>query len=669
MRARKQDRARKSARLDPVDPEWFRTIGDNPGSLRLLEQMSAVIIELDEAGCIVYVTPNVEAICGYTAEELTGSPGERLVHEDDLWLFDELRRSPDSERGPVRYRTRHKDGHWKWIETAGSTSFIAGDGTGHTVSFARDITQLKEAEEAVRASEDRYRVIVESSEDVVFESDSDGNVIFVTPNIEDVLGYSVEEIHAHEAFQPIHPDDVERLQEEFNIAIMGPKPVRMVYRAMHKDGRVRYLQSTGVAYVHPTGGNHFLNFTRDLTPVIEGLSKQKELESRLQHAQRLESLGVMAGGVAHDFNNLLTPVLADASLALADLPADSPIRFRLERIQRTAQRAAELTRLMLAYAGADEIEVEPLDLSKLVKEMSQLLSAGIGEGTTLTYALASDLPLVGGDPGQLTQVVMNLLTNAVEATGTDGGTVAIRTGTGEQADCYASQFPSDFGPGPYVFLEVEDDGCGMDAETQRRIFDPFFSTKFTGRGLGLASVLGILRAHGGAIEIDSHLGRGTKFRVMLPLAEQGSAGRREDTPQAAEPVPPRSMVLVIDDDDGTREITSDCLERAGLRVLLASDGDTGLKRFEQHADEIAVVILDRTMPGVSGEETFDRIRAIRPSVRILLMSGYAEQRAAEAFAGRQLSGFIGKPFLPEDLLAAVSDLIADVGGAGESPSA
>lgn len=669
MRARKQDRARKSARLDPFDVEWFRTIGDNPGSLRLLEQMSAVIIELDDVGRIVYATPNIESISGYTAEELTGSSGERLVHEDDRELFEELRGTPDSERRPFRYRTRHQAGHWRWIETSGSTSFIAQDGTRHTVSFSRDITQLKEAEDAARASEERYRVIVESSEDVVFESDPNGDVVFVTPNIQDVLGYSVEEIHAHEAFQPIHPDDVERLKAEFNIAIMGPEPVRMVYRAMHKDGSVRFLQSTGVAYVHQDGENHFLNFTRDLTPVIEGLRKQKELESRLQHAQRLESLGVMAGGVAHDFNNLLTPVLADASLVLADLPADSPIRFRLERIQRTAQRAAELTRLMLAYAGADEIEVEPLDLSKLIEETSQLLKVGIDEGTALTYMLAPDLPLVGGDPGQLTQVVMNLLTNAVEAMGTDGGTVAIRTGTGEQAGGRVSQFPSSLGPGPYVFLEIEDDGCGMDTETLRRIFDPFFTTKFTGRGLGLASVLGILRAHGGAIEIDSRPGRGTKFRVMLPVAEQGSAGRREATRQSAVPVPPRSMVLVIDDDEGTREITRDCLERAGLRVVLASDGDTGVKRFGQHADEIAVVILDRTMPGVSGEETFDRIRAIHPNVRILLMSGYAEQRAAEAFADRQLSGFIGKPFLPDDLLAAVNELISEARATEASPPA
>jgi CheY-like chemotaxis protein len=274
---------------------------------------------------------------------------------------------------------------------------------------------------------------------------------------------------------------------------------------------------------------------------------------------------------------------------------------------------------------------------------------------------------VVGDPGQLTQVTLNLLTNAVEALEPSGGTVTIRTDVTEVTDRTETRVPVDLEPGRYVFLEVEDDGCGMDGPTQRRIFDPFFTTKFTGRGLGLASVLGILRAHGGAAEIDSVLGRGTRFRVLLPLADPSIAPSSPPTPDVESPSLLRSTVLVIDDDEGTLEVTRDCLERAGLSVLLASDGLAGVRRFEKHAHEIGVVILDRTMPGVSGEETLDRIRAIRPEVQILLMSGYAEKRSAEAFAGKQLSGFIGKPFLPEDLIAAVSRLITDGRSGGDRP--
>lgn len=649
-----------------LGPEWFRVLGDHPGSLKLLEQMRALIVELDQEQRIAYVTPNVESVTGHLPEELIGCLGEVLVHPDDRSLFEVPGGIVAGDQRALRYRARHKSGHWIWIETAGATEFTAGDGTVHSVSFSRDVTELKEAEIAARASDDRYRAVVESSEDVVYEGDESGHLIFVTPNIETVLGYTPDEIAARDdAFATIHPDDVDRVRVEYGRALQGSEPVRMHYRVMHKDGTTRYFHTTGLSYLHPSGASHFLNVTRDVTPALEALSKQRDLESRLQQAQRLESLGVMAGGVAHDFNNLLTPVIADASLALADLPADSPVRFRIERIQRTGERAAELTRQMLAYAGADEIETESVDVSVLVAEVSGLIEERLANRIAVTRDLAPDLPIVEGDPGQLTQVILNLLTNAEEAVGPGGGVIVIRTGVSEQTSGGSRQFPEDLGPGRYVFLEVEDDGCGMDDETRARIFDPFFTTKFTGRGLGLASVLGILRAHDGAIEIDSHLGRGTKFKVVLPVASARSARLSADPPAVGGPSASRRKVLVIDDDDGTREITSDCLERAGMRVLLAAEGEAGVEQFRQYADEIAVVILDRTMPGVSGEEVFDRIRAIRPGVKILLMSGYAEGRASEAFAGRQLSGFIGKPFLPEELLAAVQRITTEIDS--ESP--
>ena len=247
---------------------------------------------------------------------------------------------------------------------------------------------------------------------------------------------------------------------------------------------------------------------------------------------------------------------------------------------------------------------------------------------------------------------MNLLTNAAEAMEQDGGTLTISTGQTSLSDEPGRLTHDALEPGDYVFLEVEDTGGGMDTATQSRIFDPFFTTKFTGRGLGLASVIGILRAHHGSVEIDSRLGRGSRIRVLLPVSELTGVAQ-SNAPEARTGSSDAALVLVIDDDQDTREVTQDCLTRAGLRVLCAPDGQSGVELFREHANEIELVLLDRTMPVLSGEDTFELIREIRGGVKILLMSGYAGKQAAESFAGKGLSGFVGKPFLPEDLVDQV----------------
>jgi CheY-like chemotaxis protein len=366
----------------------------------------------------------------------------------------------------------------------------------------------------------------------------------------------------------------------------------------------------------------------------------------------------MAGGITHDFNNLLTPILGDAQLALLDLPPDSPARPRIEQIRQAAKRAAALTRQMLAYSGQGPVLVEPVAVSRLVEEMGQLLEGAVSGKAALVFDLSEDLPSVEADVAQLSQVVMNLITNATEAVREGAGRITLRAGVVEAEKVDRRFVVGDVEPKArkYVFFEVIDDGCGMDAETQSKIFDPFFTTKFTGRGLGLAAVLGIVRSHDGMIEIDSELGRGTRFRVLLPAAKRVAAAPEiQATP--VEEWRGSGTVLVVDDDEGVRDLLDAILCRAGLTVLLASDGREAVDLFRRHADEIRAVVLDRTMPDIGGEDAFDEIRRIRPDARIMLISGYSEERAAWHFIDKGLDGFMHKPFEPATLLRKIRRMI------------
>jgi signal transduction histidine kinase/CheY-like chemotaxis protein len=413
----------------------------------------------------------------------------------------------------------------------------------------------------------------------------------------------------------------------------------------------------------PDGSTHIVSVSRDVTERVRHAEERRMLEERVRRAQKLESLALMAGGVAHDFNNLLTPILGDASLALMDLPTDSPVRARLQRIQRAAHHAASLTRQLLDYAGIGSLDVEPLDLSKLVQEMGELLRSAVSKRASLELALAPDLPAVEGDASQLSQVVMNLITNAseaIEAAGDGPGRIEVRSGRVELSrDQLARLFlGEDLAPGRFVFVEVEDSGSGMDEETRARVFDPFFTTKFTGRGLGLAAAHGIVRKHGGAVEIESALGRGTRVRVLFPSSGRGP---RQAPPAATERSRWRTSgtVLVADDDEGARELVAETLERAGLSVLRAGDGAGAAAAFRANAAAVRLVVLDLTMPGAAGAEAFDEIRAVRAEVPILLVSGYSAESTEQRLAGRRVDGFLQKPFLPESLLDRVRALLQD----------
>jgi PAS domain S-box-containing protein len=386
---------------------------------------------------------------------------------------------------------------------------------------------------------------------------------------------------------------------------------------------------------------------------------RRQFEARLQQTQKQESLGVLAGGVAHDFNNLLTAILGYADLALRGLPPDSPARDNLTQIVGGARRAAELARQMLAYAGKGTLVVQPVRLSRLVRDMADLLKVSISKKCALWYLFADNLPAIEGDPTQLRQVIMNLVINASEAIGDREGTITVRTEavTCDRAALAAHHLGDGLREGRYVCLEVSDTGGGMAEETRARIFDPFFTTKFTGRGLGLATVLGIVRAHRGAIQVRSEPGRGTTFRILFHSLQ--TAEVLAVTPAERTPVPPgQGTVLVVDDEPFIRDLARQMLEAAGFAVLTAADGREAVEVYRAQGATIGVVLLDLTMPRQDGVETFHALRRIRPDVRVVLCSGYGDQEASKRFSGHDLAGFVAKPFQLEELLRAVRDALA-----------
>jgi len=631
---------------------------------------SDLILEFDAQGRLLFLSPSCFQLGSRPLDEILGRTLEESgildsLHPDDRHaVFETFGELPGASRELTKqFRFRFPDGSWHWFEGV-STRFEQVDGSQRVLSICRDVTATEQARRDQQESKSLYRIVTELSRDVIFEINQAGQVIFASASLEELTGIKPRDILGRtylELWDFVHPDDREREWNVFARAKgeIGERVQYPPYRVQNVlNGSWIWFSAIATWYEAADGERRMLEVARDITWEVQREEERFKLAQQMQEAQRLESLGVMAGGITHDFNNLLTPILGESQLALLDLPQDSPIRPRIEQIQQAAKRAAALTRQMLAYSGQTPVSVEPISVSRLVEEMGQLLEGTVSGKVALVYDLAEELPSVTADIAQLSQVVMNLITNAVEAVREGAGRITLRTGVVDAEKLDRGGFVGECNPTAprYVFFEVLDDGCGMDAATQSKIFDPFFTTKFTGRGLGLAAVLGIVRSHGGMIELASELGRGTRFRVLFPAATQIAA----DVAPPAAPVAEWTVsgtVLVVDDDKGVRELLDATLRRVGLTVLMASDGREGVELFRRHADEIRAVVLDRTMPDIGGEDAFDQIRRIRPDARIMLLSGYSEERAAWHFIDKGLDAFLHKPFEPAVLLEKIRRIV------------
>jgi PAS domain S-box-containing protein len=630
----------------------------------LAEKAHDSIIEINTEGRFYYASPNFGSAIGYEPGELTGQSGFDLVHPDDrervMQDFAILLRTGVSQK-PI-YRVMRRGGGWVWIEST-STVYKTASGESRVVVVSRDVTERKQVEEELRVANERMRTLMANAPIALVAVDRNGVVTvcegrgFETAGIKpsDLVGRSLLQVYRESPGVRVHgrlPIE-EYLQralagEDFSITMEVEDHALETRHTPIRDETGEVVGLIGVA--------------TDITQRVQAEAERKRLESEVQQAQKLESLGVLAGGIAHDFNNLLTSILGHAELALSDLDEGSPARANIERIRDAGRHATDLTRQLLAYAGRTHVRIEPLNLSALVESMADLLKVSISKKAVLSCEPAADLPAIDADAAQITQVVLTLITNASEALGEEAGRITLRTGAVElQPQEISRTYASEKLPeGPYVYLEVEDTGVGMDEETQSKIFDPFFTTKFPGRGVGLAAVRGIIRIHGGAIHVESQPGQGTTFRVLLPRREQAE-------PVPVEPRPSEGgssaggTVLVVDDEEGVRDVTEAILPRLGFEVLTAADGPTALELLRAHRDEIVAVLLDMTMPEMDGEEVFRELKRIQPDLLILVMSGYAEREAMSRFAGSGYAGFLQKPFSMEVLERTLRDALAQEG--------
>ncbi len=408
-----------------------------------------------------------------------------------------------------------------------------------------------------------------------------------------------------------------------------------------KQVSIAYIVSSFTVKDQP----HLLVIGRDITAEKQLIVKNRKMEIQMLHAQKLESMGVLAGGIAHDFNNILMAILGNAELALMRLDPENPARNNLRQIEKAAQRAADLAQQMLAYSGKGSFVIEQIDINDLIMEMNHILEISISKNAFMSLNLARNLPLFEGDGTQISQIIMNLIINASEAIGEASGEIAVTTGSVYCEQSYLSKiWPYDkLEDGYYVFFEIADNGCGMDQDTLSKIFDPFFSTKFTGRGLGLAAVLGIVRGHHGAIDIFSEPGKGTKFKVLLPAVHNSSGQSLPETAPAT-PAAGSGTILLVDDEESIRTLGKEVLEELGYSVLTAENGIAALELFKEHKEEIECVILDMTMPIMDGEQTLRELRLIDQGVRVILSSGFNEQEVARKFVGARPAGFIKKPY-------------------------
>jgi len=544
----------------------------------------------------------------------------------------------------------------RWINTRGSV--IAFDRQNRPLLLGGSLLDVTDRRQTKLIS-DRQLQIIEATTDFVVTTDSAGKVLYANgallrfweqPDLDAVRGRKISSLLSSACC-----DQLEAATAELS-------------RTSHWTGELLFANTAGrelpvsaVALNHPPKG--------DPTPlysfVLHDLSRQKQAEAarleqerRLLQLQKSESLGVLAGGIAHDFNNLLTAMLGNAGLARLDLPPASPLHEPIAQIETAAHRASDLCQQMLAYAGHQPLAASDIDLNTLIGQTRRLFQVSIGKMITVQLDLAPAPVVVRAAPPQLQQVVLNLVINAAESIGDRDGRIVLRTASHEfSADQLRAEFGADsLPPGRYALCEVEDTGRGIPPELCRRIFEPFFTTKATGHGLGLAAVHGVVTSHRGAITVLSTPGRGSTFRIILPLAATPAAP--SPTPAAAPAWSASGLVLVVDDEPSVRRVATRMLSGFGFTTLEAADGAEAVAIFQKHADTLRLVLLDLLMPRKDGVETFGELHRIAPAVPVVMMSGFTGNLSLDRFPQARPAGMLAKPFSRETLQARLQEVLA-----------
>lgn len=511
--------------------------------------------------------------------------------------------------------------------------------------IAEAITRRK-AEEALRESEEKYRLLVENANEAIFVA-QDNLIKFPNPVTLELIGYTEEELLTKPFVELIHPEDRDLVIERYAGRLGGAEvPSAYSFRIISKKGKTLWGMINSVL-IDWEGRPATLNFLQDIT-------EQKELEAQVLQAQKMESIGTLAGGIAHDFNNLLGGILGYASLMKMKIGEGDELYKPVAMIEKSATRAAELTSQLLGFARSGKYDERLVDFNMLVEETLGILDRTLDKGIEIKKRLEITLPPVKGDPGQLQQILMNLCINAADAM-PEGGQLMLETFV-ENVTEKLAHARLEVKPGLYVILLVADSGVGMDQETVKRIFDPFFTTKEVGKGtgLGLSMVYGVVKNHGGTVNVYSEKGQGTTFRVYLPV---GGGEKQEAKKDSLQPYGGNENILVVDDEEQIRTMAKDMLEGFGYSVMVAETGPEAVEIFGEHRDKIDMILLDMVMPRMSGEKTFRELRNIDPEIKTLLTSGFSQSGRASEILKEGANGFIQKPYQVSELVLKVRSIL------------
>ncbi|MGV8080096.1 MAG: PAS domain S-box protein [Syntrophales bacterium] len=616
----------------------------------IFETTGTTMLIVEEDTTISLTNEGFENLTGYGREEVEGKrKWTEFVEPDDLKRMVEqhlLRRTdPDAAKSSYEFRMRHRDGSLKNILL--TVGLIPG--TKRSAASLIDITERKRAEEEARENHLCLLSVLGAMAEPVYVADPETyELLFINRALEEAIGI------------PDHPKCYEYLQHRSepcpfctNDRIFGENFGKTYVWEFRNESNNRLYRCVDRAIRWPDGRAVRFETAFDITEQRQAEEERRRLEERLQHADKMEAIGTLAGGIAHDFNNLLMGIQGYASLTLLDLDPSHPHYERLKRIEEQVQSGTDLTRQLLGFARGGRYEVKPTDMNDIVKKTSSMFGRTKKE-IAIHRKYGKNLWSVEADRGQMQQVFMNLYVNAWQAM-PGGGEIYLET---ENVSLDGAEaLPLAVIPGKYVKISITDTGTGMDDKTKERIFDPFFTTKAMGRGtgLGLAMVYGIVKGHGGMIHVDSEPGQGSTFTIFLPASEKEVVQEKREAGTVAKG---RETILLVDDEPTVAEVTGELLTSLGYRVYSAGNGQEAIAVYMVKRKEIDLVILDMIMPGLSGGETFDRLKEIDPEVKVLLSSGYSIDGEAKTIMERGCRGFLQKPFHIEQLsgkLRAVLD--------------
>ena len=614
--------------------------------IELFDTTSDWLWEVDSEGRYTYASPGVSRLLGYEPNELLGrTPFDFMPEDEANKIASAFARAKANGEPIVRLLNSaiHRDGHIIVLETSGQPIFKNGELVGYR-GIDRDVTKRIQIQQELKETAALLEGVLNAIPDLIGIMDAEHRVIRLNAAGYEFFNKSHEEAQGRHCYELLGLSKPCQDCSSIN-AIKTKKPAQVIRYVPSVD---RWLDARSYPMVNGDGKvTHVIEHVRDVT-------EQKHNEETLLHSQKLESLGVLAGGISHDFNNILTAIIGNADLAAFELDADSPAVESLNDLKAAAQRAAKLCDQMVAYAGKARFNSEARDLRQLILELRELLYASISKKVTIAYEFPEELPLVQMDPAQLGQVVLNLAANAAESYGSEEGEITISL---ESCRCDERVLSNHYlgyplAAGEYVAMSVTDQGAGMDTEVLNRLFEPFYSTKFLGRGLGLAAVLGIVRTHQGAISVESKKGEGSRITVFLPIALSAHLQVKEEV---SEDIVDKNalkdkVVLLIDDEEIVRRVAKSMLQRMGCEVLIARDGQEGLDIYKAHKDRIDCVLLDLTMPRLDGVETLYAIRAVNEDAVVILSSGYPLEEAASRCQEVKPTGIVHKPYEFEKLL-------------------